>query len=95
MVSCAQWRIHGNPHGGGPTLLLNGVFLLTLIRTLHPRAGDASCLEDLSYYPTVHLSYVTSVVASHMVHQDRSRTRLDRSADPSNSVPICDCIQSE
>ena len=52
--------------------LLNGVFLLTLIRTLHPRGGDASCLEDLPYYPTVHLSYVTSVVASHM-HQDLER----------------------
>ena len=68
VVICAQWRMGW---WRGPNLL-NGVFLLTLIRTLHPRAGDASCLEDLSYYPTtVHLSYVTSV-ASHM-HQDLER----------------------
>ena len=54
----------------GPTLL-NGVFL-TLIRTLHPRGGgDSSCLEDLPYYPTVHLSYVTSVASP--MHQDLER----------------------
>ena len=70
VVSCAQWMGWWR----GPTLL-NGVFLLTLIRTpLHPRGGDASCLEDLSYYPTVHLSHVTSVASQ--MHQDLERVQI-------------------
>ena len=60
--------------GGGPTLL-NGVLLLD--PDSHASSPwRPSCFGDLSYYPTIHLSHVTSVVASHHMHQDLEHVRI-------------------
>ena len=91
VVICAQWRMGW---WRGPNLLNNGVFLLTLIYTLYPRDAPVALEICLTIcYPTIHLSQPCRLRCQS--HASGSRTRSDLSADPSNSVPICDCIQSE
>ena len=84
MVSCAQ--IHGNPHGGGPTLLLNGVFLID------PDSHASSPWWRQLPWRSVLLSDDCPSKPCHLrcqSHTSGSRTRSDRSPDPTGVIPIC------
>ena len=78
VVICAQWRMGW---WRGPNLLNNGVFLLTLIRTLHPRDAPVALEICLTIcYPNIHLSQPCRLRCQS--HASGSRTRSDRSPDP-------------